>query len=226
MDEDERRQIRENEKLVWDRKAATYDEMQAPLIDGIYKDVIERLLRQLKKEDIVLEIGCGTGIITFGIAPNLTRLTASDVSEKMLESAREKARQTGVTNIVFKLADGFNLPEPEASYDVVLCCYVLDIVATPNEMLKEAYRVLKNKGILITVTDCTTTVRGRSIPNRSVRLAVQKIMRWLLRREMFTRPSIRELKKLHSQSGFSILEEATLHTTDDLPSLYLIAQKE
>ena len=93
------------EARIWDQLAARYEEDQEAYIDTLYKEIIERATESLKKDDTVLEIGCGTGLVTFGVAARVKRVLAYDISPKMLEVARNKAVQKGTTNIEFEVGD-------------------------------------------------------------------------------------------------------------------------
>ncbi|QIO24089.1 class I SAM-dependent methyltransferase [Haloarcula sp. JP-L23] len=52
-------------------------------------------------EDVVLDLGTGTGAIAFGVADEAAEVVGRDISEGMLEQAREKAAENGVANVTF-----------------------------------------------------------------------------------------------------------------------------
>jgi SAM-dependent methyltransferase len=67
--------------------------------------------------DIVVEIGCGVGRLTRAIAPEVGRVIALDISDRMLAIAR----QADLPNAEFRAADGFALPGiADRSVDLVL----------------------------------------------------------------------------------------------------------
>src|SRR4051794_5094586 len=75
-----------------------------------------------RKPGRVLEIACGTGIVTHALRralPPGTPLIATDLSEDMLAVAGEKF--TSSDNIELKQADGVALPFPDGSFDAVVC---------------------------------------------------------------------------------------------------------
>lgn len=78
-----------------------YDERMSKLRD-IQKE-IENTLNQidLKKGDILLEIGCGTGIFCIEAAKRCKKVIAIDVSNNMLQYAKNKASERGINNISF-----------------------------------------------------------------------------------------------------------------------------
>src|SRR6185437_13095011 len=68
-----------------------------------------------ESSDTVVEIGCGVGRLTRVIAPEVGRVIALDISEKMLAIAR----QANLPNVDFRLAQGFALPGiPDKSVDL------------------------------------------------------------------------------------------------------------
>lgn len=109
------------------------------------REALLRLLEPLPGER-VLEIGCGTGILSREMADRGLEVTGIDISTAMLDVARKNNRSS---NITFLCADGANLPFPEAAYDVVVCFTVLEFVARPEDVITEAWRVLKPGGRLL-----------------------------------------------------------------------------
>ncbi|MFC7074932.1 class I SAM-dependent methyltransferase [Haloarcula halophila] len=97
--------------------AADYDESQdSPEYRACADLVVEHAAPD--GDDVVLDLGAGTGAIAFGLAPDARRVIGRDISEGMLEQAREKADEQGVETVSF--GEGrFREPNVEASVDVV-----------------------------------------------------------------------------------------------------------
>ena len=69
-------------------------------------------------DDVVLDLGTGTGAIALALAPRAKRVVGRDISEGMLAQAREKAADAGIENVAF--GDGrFRDPNYDAPVDVV-----------------------------------------------------------------------------------------------------------
>lgn len=98
--------------------------------------------------DTVVEIGCGVGRLTRAIAPEVGRLIALDISERMLTIAR----QANLGNVDFRMAEGFALPGiPDESVDLALAYCVfqhLPSYAALMSYLTDMHRVTKPGGII------------------------------------------------------------------------------
>jgi ubiquinone/menaquinone biosynthesis C-methylase UbiE len=101
------------------------------------------LLAHLRPGQSVLDIGCGPGTITVDIAARVApgHVTAVDVSEEVLDSARAEARTRGLSNVSFATADVHALEFSDAAFDVVHAHQVLQHVADPVQALREMRRV-------------------------------------------------------------------------------------
>ncbi|MEM4714170.1 MAG: methyltransferase domain-containing protein [Candidatus Nanoarchaeia archaeon] len=91
----------------------------------------------------VLDVGCGTGIITYEIYKLGGKITGLDSSKKMLALA--KNLKSG-PNYVLGYAE--NLPFPDNSFDYVVSCTMLQDVEDKNKVLHEINRVCKDYAIV------------------------------------------------------------------------------
>ncbi|GAA1255151.1 methyltransferase domain-containing protein [Pseudonocardia aurantiaca] len=102
----------------------------------------------------VLEVGCGVGAQTVHLvrASPGVHLTAVDVSAASLAEAR--ARVTGAApgaDVVWRAADLFDLPFPDASFDHLFVCFVLEHLADPHRALTGLRRVLRPGGTITVI---------------------------------------------------------------------------
>lgn len=102
---------------------------------------------ELKPTDTVLELGCGSGLLTGALASRCAELIASDLSPDYLAQTRERTRE--VTNVRYLLADAPGLPLADATLDVVVLIATLTEVPRPTEALLECRRVLKPGGRIV-----------------------------------------------------------------------------
>ena len=101
----------------------------------------------------VLEIACGTGLVTRHLRERLeaeTRLVSTDFSEAMLKYAQAKP---GIgKNVEWKVADGTALPFKDASFDVVVCGFGYMFFPDKDKAASEIFRVLRPGGRLLFTT--------------------------------------------------------------------------
>ncbi|MFH0910493.1 MAG: methyltransferase domain-containing protein [Planctomycetota bacterium] len=96
----------------------------------------------------VLDLGCGTGLLTRAIAGKNPRgaTVGMDIAPKMLALAEACARE--MPNLAWREADlSKGIPEEDASADFVIAHGLLHAVPEPIELLREVLRVLKEGGI-------------------------------------------------------------------------------
>ncbi len=92
----------------------------------------------------VLEAGIGTGI-NLACYPSGVELTGIDVSPRMMERARERARRRGM-EVDFRLMEVENLDFPDATFDYIVATLVFCSVDDPIRGLQELGRVVKPDG--------------------------------------------------------------------------------
>ena len=98
----------------------------------------------------VLDVGCGTGVVTRDIAARVGFRGAAvgvDPSRALLGVARRRARADGARGrLTFRAGDGLALPFPRASFDAALAVTVLLHVPAGDEILREMIRVTRSGG--------------------------------------------------------------------------------
>lgn len=110
---------------------------------------------EIKPGDKLLEVGCGTGHAACHIADQFKcDVTAVDVSEEMIETARKVVREEKMQDCVHvQMADTENLPFEDNTFDVVVAQAVLMFV-NPTNALAELFRVLKPGGRFAALEFC------------------------------------------------------------------------
>lgn len=99
----------------------------------------------------LLDIGCGPGTITLGLAKAVApgRVTGIDHDRQHVESARALAVEHRATNVTFQIGDAFSLPFEVGALDVVFENNMFTHLAqNAIQAAREAYRVLKPQGFL------------------------------------------------------------------------------
>jgi SAM-dependent methyltransferase len=97
----------------------------------------------------VLDVGCGPGIPTLELARTVGaggKVVGVDISERVLEVARERAQRAGVSNAEFQVANVEHLPFPDAHFDRVVSRFGIMFVEDLSKGLRELFRVIQPGG--------------------------------------------------------------------------------
>lgn len=103
----------------------------------------------------VLDVCCGSGASAIpaaaAVGPNGS-VTGVDLATNLLELARAKAKQRGLTNIQFESGDMTDLRFETNSFDVVVCVFGIFFVPDMEAALRELTRVTRSGGRLAITT--------------------------------------------------------------------------
>jgi arsenite methyltransferase len=106
-------------------------------------------LAELKPGETVLDLGSGGGIDVLLSARRVGpagKAYGLDMTDEMLALARDNQRKAGATNVEFLKGDIENIPLPDNSVDVIISNCVINLAADKDQVLREAFRVLKPGG--------------------------------------------------------------------------------
>ena len=129
----------------YDRSAGSYDRIISWAEKALFGGAREWVCSQARGE--VLEIAVGTGR-NFPFYPEGVRLSGIELSPKMLDLARRRARELG-RDADLRVGDAHNLPYPDASFDTVVVTLALCTIPDDRRALAEAARVLRPGGQLL-----------------------------------------------------------------------------
>lgn len=200
----------------WNRRSEVFDKQVLSVYENAYRKTVKRSAAFLKKEDRVFEIGCGTGVATIPLSKYVKEITATDISENMIQKAREKAKNQSKDNIIFRTGELTEMEVEPESYDVVAAYNVLLYMKNQEEVLKKIYEVLKPGGIFLSATDCL----GRNLSKDSVK-KFWKSKLHLMPYVAFDTP-ISLMRKVQ-KNDFEVLEIVNLHKNP--PNIFIAAKK-
>jgi SAM-dependent methyltransferase len=143
---------RHTSRAVWEAMAPGWERRRAQLADAL-NPVRVWLVRELapRAGDTVLELGAGTGETGFHAAALLAddgRLISTDFSPEMVEVARRRGTELGLSNVDYRVIDAVKIGLDTDSVDGVLCQNTYMLVADPSAALAETRRVLRPGGRL------------------------------------------------------------------------------
>jgi SAM-dependent methyltransferase len=104
---------------------------------------------ELNPGEVVLDLGSGGGIDVFLSARKVGptgKAYGLDMTDEMLELARENQRRAGLTNVEFLKGEIEDIPLPDDSVDVIISNCVINLAVDKRQVFKEAFRVLKPGG--------------------------------------------------------------------------------
>jgi len=140
-------------ETYYDKKASSYDAVCDTLYFKVYDAVTWRYLEPYvpsSPEAVVLDAGGGTGRWSIRMAKKGCRVVLVDISEGMLNVAREKIIQEGLQNrIEIRKGDITELSFPDNTFDLVLCEHTLFLFKEQDKVVRELVRVLKTKAPLV-----------------------------------------------------------------------------
>ena len=106
-------------------------------------------LAELKPGEVVLDLGSGGGIDVLLSARRVGptgKAYGLDMTDEMLALARENQAKSGLTNVEFLRGEIEHIPLPDNSVDVIISNCVINLSADKDQVLAEAFRVLKPGG--------------------------------------------------------------------------------
>ena len=97
-----------------------------------------------KKNDLILEIGCGDGTISRWLSSKGFKIDALDISPDAIKLAKHHN-----SSVNYFVGDIFNFKSKIEKYDVVYSLHVMEHIKNIDDSLQEIHRILKNDGKLV-----------------------------------------------------------------------------
>lgn len=131
-------------KIAQDYHKKRLDPNSASWNNYLENPAMESILKALVKDKTILDLGCGTGLLTNQINNWGGRVNGIDISDEMIGIAQQSYQ-----NLKFQVSDLNKLPFENNEYDVVASSLVMHYLKDLKPGFHEVSRVLKNNGQFI-----------------------------------------------------------------------------
>ena len=186
----------DRETAFWNKLADKYS--RRPIADeAAYQKKLDATREYFQSDMDVLEIGCGTGSTAIAHAPYVAHFLATDLSTRMVEIAKDKAKAAGIDNVTFEAASVDALDVPDASIDVVMAHNILHLLEDREQVIADVHKMLKPGGAFVSSTAC---IGDMMLPLRLI-VPVGRFLRLFPLVKVF---SVAELMDSLENAGFEI----------------------
>jgi len=150
---------------VYSHYAGVYDRLFGRVFQASREAVVKGL--EIQPGERVLEVGVGTGLC-LPLFPRHCGLTAIDLSEGMLDKARERVRCLRLGHVALARMDAGRMGFPDDSFDVVFAAYVITAVPDHREVMHEITRVSRPGARIVLLNHFTNGSRLIAACERAV----------------------------------------------------------
>jgi len=191
--------FRKSPEKFWDLISAKY--AASPISDmTAYETKIEKIKSYLSPDDVVLDIGCGTGTQCGDLAGNVKQVTGIDISSKLLTIAEQRKAERKLDNIEFIKTSLYDERLKVDSFDIVMAFYVLHFFEDLDAVVKRVHALLKPGGLFISETACL----GEKNKTAGKLLRFAGHLGFLPKINLLT---TRQLQQVMEQAGFILVDK-------------------
>jgi SAM-dependent methyltransferase len=121
-------------------------------LDYCYNQTTQEFLRKagLKQGMTVLDIGCGSGVMTCWLAEQVGaegRVIGIENNMNQLNAAKRNAEKQSIQNAEFKFCSAYELETLKQNFDLVFCRFVLHHLHQPMDVINKIFQSLKPGGV-------------------------------------------------------------------------------
>jgi 2-polyprenyl-3-methyl-5-hydroxy-6-metoxy-1,4-benzoquinol methylase len=133
-------------KDIWGKRFDVSSIVDKPSVKRFFIDPVSQLIGA---NDRVLDLGCGPGSFMVTIAPYCNSIVGTDVVDSFIDQAQDTISAMGISNASAVYTPDGKLPFSDGEFDVLMAVDVIHHLENIEEVLLEAFRVLKPGGRFI-----------------------------------------------------------------------------
>ena len=137
----------------WDKIAARFAERPIPDLQA-YHAKLDATRACLGPEDVILDVGCGTGSLALALSTCVSEVQAIDLSSEMIRIANQKAADENTRNVTFHVTTIANASFESETFDAICAYSILHLVDDRGAALNRILDLLKPGGLFISATPC------------------------------------------------------------------------
>ncbi len=160
--------MKTDNKAFWQRFAKLYGPVMERSGAKLYRNICQHIRPYLNRDMNVLELACGTGLLSHPLSGQVRLWEATDFSPAMIAEAKKKNLSA---RLHFSVQDATALPYAPGSFDAVVIANALHIMPDPDKAMTEIRRVLKPEGLLFAPTFVHGEGTGFQVRVRLMKLA-------------------------------------------------------
>lgn len=130
-----------NQSIVeqFTRQAVPFSQKTQMSSDAAFRLMMD--VCEVAPQDTALDVACGPGLTACALATVAAHVTGIDLTPAMLERARARQAEHGLTNLTWQLGDVYSLPFDDGSFSLVITRFSFHHFLNPSAVLSEMTRV-------------------------------------------------------------------------------------
>ena len=186
-----------NENVIeqFSKQAGNYTSIVA------HRDALEELtaITKASKDDNVLDIACGSGIVSCEFAKHVNHVTGIDITPEMLNEAKKLQAKYQLTNMDWEIGEVTSLPYADNTFSIVVSRFGFHHFLNPELVLKEMIRVCKPNGTVMVV----------DVALADDKIDAYNVMEKIRDSSHVKALSVKEFELLFEKSGLKNIQEST-----------------
>ncbi|MFD2036715.1 class I SAM-dependent methyltransferase [Belliella marina] len=118
-----------------------------------HSDALDKLIHMssANQNDTVLDVACGSGIVSCGFARHTSHVIGIDITKEMINEGKKLQEKSNLENITWQIGDVASLPYGDNLFSIVISRFGFHHFLNPIKVLSEMKRVCKPNGLVMVV---------------------------------------------------------------------------